>query len=80
MVAKIPFVNCPAIRISVDRLTKNLSCLQGWSCRKSNSYRIKVFDDIAVLALIIKLVPEEQFFVRHFFIKNITPVGFVNND
>ena len=80
MVYQISFNNRFTIRIFKDRRPKNLCSLQGRCRRQSNTNRIKILHNTAVLTLIIQLIPVQDLIVTHFLIKDIATVGFINDN
>ena len=68
------------VAVGIDRLPENLGRVQGGRSSQGNFHRIEIFDNLLVLAHIIILIIVEDFFFRHFTVKNIASVGFVHNN
>ena len=68
------------VAVGIDRLPENLGRVQGGRSSQGNFHRIEILDNLLVLAHIIILIIVEDFFFRHFTVKNIASVGFVHNN
>ena len=79
MVNQISLNHSLTVSIFIYRLSKNLGGLQGRRRCQCNFYRLKIFHNRAIFALIINLVPIENFIFSHFFIQNVSSVRFINN-
>ena len=69
-----------AVGVLEHGLSKNLRGLQGRRSGQRNAGRVEVFDDCAVLALVVQLVAVEDFRVAHLLIEDITTVGLIHDD
>ena len=80
MVYQISIYYCCTVIIRIYRLTKNLCCMKGWCCSKSNFNSIKIINNCSVLTAEVILITIKGFILTHFFIQHISTVSFIHND
>jgi hypothetical protein len=80
MINEVAFNHRVPVRISENRIAKDISGVQGWRSSKTDLYGIEIFRHSAIFRDVVVLAPEAQLGIGHLAVKKIAAMALIDHD